>query len=240
MEEDAGDGLQQADADSYAIPYINVLQKGSKQCDTDQQAYIEGAKPGMFYNNVTRELYDSPEGILVVPCQFVRLFTEWVPRSAGGGLRGTYDPTDPIIDTCTKDERNKLHLPNGNEMDDTRYHFVLLLQEGRDPQAAVLPLRSSQIPKSKAWNTDLRNQRAVGKNGPYKPPTYAFVYRITAEAQQKDDKTWKGYVIKKERRLDVSDPVDAAIYLQGKEFASQVAKGHAKVATDIDSNDPEF
>ena len=56
-----GRGFEEADADSFAIPFLAMLQKGTPQADPDDPAYIKGAKPGMFMNTVTLELFTEVE-----------------------------------------------------------------------------------------------------------------------------------------------------------------------------------
>jgi hypothetical protein len=75
--EDAGAGFEDADANAYAIPFLQILQSGSPQCKKSDGAYIKGAEEGMFYNTVTQELYDGDEGVVVIPCHYMQRFVEW-------------------------------------------------------------------------------------------------------------------------------------------------------------------
>ena len=49
--EDAGAGMEGATAESFAIPFLGVLQKGSPQVDEASGVAIEGAKAGMLFEN---------------------------------------------------------------------------------------------------------------------------------------------------------------------------------------------
>ena len=49
FESDAGAGFENASSDCYAIPYLQILQKGSPQCDDDNNAHIDGAVPGHIF-----------------------------------------------------------------------------------------------------------------------------------------------------------------------------------------------
>ena len=59
---DAGMGLENMTSQDMAIPFFNVLQKLSPQCDT-----VEGAKAGMIFNTVTEQSYKE---IIVMFCIF--------------------------------------------------------------------------------------------------------------------------------------------------------------------------
>ena len=56
---DAGSGFENADKDSYAIPFIKLLQSMSPQCKKSNGAYIQGAEEGMLFNTVTEEAHES-------------------------------------------------------------------------------------------------------------------------------------------------------------------------------------
>ena len=123
-EEDAGKGFEEADKDSFAIPFLKLHQKMSPQLDEGNAAYIEGAKAGRFCNTVTNKIYES---VTVLPCHYSRSFLEWVPRNDGGGLVNVFDAAEGVklMMTTTKDENNRDLLPEGNELQDTRSHYVL-------------------------------------------------------------------------------------------------------------------
>ena len=88
FEQDAGQGLEGADKDSFAIPYLVVLQPMSPPV---AEGTLEGAKPGLFLNSVTQELLTE---IDLVPVAFQRRFLLWAPRKLGGGFKGEFSPID--------------------------------------------------------------------------------------------------------------------------------------------------
>ena len=45
--------------------------------------YIQGAKPGMIINSVSKKLYDGRKGINVLRCYYKREFVEWQDRGKG-------------------------------------------------------------------------------------------------------------------------------------------------------------
>ncbi|HPY64695.1 MAG TPA: hypothetical protein PK953_09430 [Smithellaceae bacterium] len=248
FESDAGAGFENASSDCYAIPYLQILQKGSPQCDDDNNAHIDGAVPGQIFNNVTQKRVDGQVGVLVVPVHMHHRFVEWVPRTSGGGFKGTYDPNDPLVLKAknNRDESGKLILENGNYLADTRYHFCLVLDEDGSMAPVVIGMTSTQLRKSRNWMTQMQNiqfRRADGSS--YIAPSYSHVYRLTTVGESNEKGGWKGWKISLERRLNPSDPADAAIVEYARTFRKQLMDGRAQVAPMDDelsagSNDASF
>jgi hypothetical protein len=229
FETDAGQGQEEADSDSFAIPYLTVLQKLSPQLDSDSGEYIEGAKAGDLVQTVTKEVFRGKDGVQLIPVHFTRLFTEWVPRNQGGGFRGTHSPSDPLVATGMRDDTGKLHIENGNILTDTRYHYCILLTDN-GPQPVMVSFTSSQIKKSKQWMTIMRTLKMVGKNGrPFTPPTYSHIYRLVTVPQQNSKGAWSGVKISMERCLDASAADDQVSYAAAREFRDMVLAGKTEI-----------
>ena len=58
-----GDDLQQGfenmTQEDMALPYVRILGQLSAQVNEGDGKYIDGAKPGMIFNNVTNEIFDG-------------------------------------------------------------------------------------------------------------------------------------------------------------------------------------
>jgi hypothetical protein len=142
--QDFGGGFEGTDSESFAIPFLQVLQKMSPLVDEDSPRHIEGLKAGMFYNTVTGESWEGKEkGVLLIPCAFKRSFIKWGGREGGdGGFQGEFtveqfeemmkDPTkvqmvdgrpyEPDADGHVNEKKSSYYA-------DTRSHFVLILNE---------------------------------------------------------------------------------------------------------------
>lgn len=236
FEMDSGDGFDNMDSESCSIPYLGILQKTSPQCDEDDGAYIEGAKPGMFYNSVSGEVF--PE-VLLVPVFFERKFIEWVPRDSGGGFVGAYMANDPVVLNAPRGDSGKLMLENGNYLADTRYHYCLMV----DPETfgitpVVVSLTSTQIKKSKNWMTVMQNIRLRRKDGSaFTPPSYSHIYKASSIGESNDLGNWKGWKIELMRRLGTDAEkvqFDQTVYAEAKSFHEIVASGQANVADPSD------
>jgi hypothetical protein len=228
MAADAGGGFEDASKDSYAIPFIQLLQKGSPPIDPDHPKHkeIPGAKIGSLYNTVTEAVADGDKGLLVLPCHFQQSYIEWADRDAGGGFVAQHDvPTGVnMLATCKRDDKNRDVLPNGNYLVDTRNHYVLVINEDGSAHPAVISMASTQTKKSKKWMSamqDVKVKRADGEV--FTPPMWAKAYRVKSIAESNAKGTWRGWDITRE-----SDCPSAGLYQQAKAFRDAVRAGKVK------------
>lgn len=233
---DAGAGLQDADSDSYAIPFLICLQKSSPQVDEASGDAVEGAKPGMFFNTVSRKLYSGKDGVMIIPCAYRRVFIRWGGReSRNKGFKGELSADAVTL----KRESGEIQELNGgfyfpdadgsineklsDRVSDTRNHYVMVVDgETGEASEVLLSLTSTQIKKSKALNSMLAGIRFNGPDGSYKPPTFATVVKLTSIPEQNDKGSWHGV-----RFEYIEQMRDKALYSQAKGFEAQVRKGTA-------------
>lgn len=235
---DAGAGMEGASSESFAIPFLSVLQKGSPQVDEASGAMIDGAKAGMFYENVTSRMYDGKAGVLVVPCAYRRVFLHWGPRSGeGAGFKGEVTPEAVAkmrAEGKIVEVDNKLLIPLADgslnpkkcgRVADTRNHYVLLVDEATGAWVqALISLASTQIKKSKMLMSALASVKFNGPAGMFTPPTFANMVRATTLAESNDEGTWYGW--KFELAGKVMRP---ELYAAAKAFHASVIKGAVEV-----------
>jgi len=221
---DAGMGMEGVDKDSFAIPFLALLQGLSPQLET-----IDEAKPGLFVNTITDEVYKE---VLVVPCAYQRRYLRWAPRSDGGGYKGEYNPHD--IETgkivgVERDADGRLRL-EGDELKDTRNHFVLVQSKSGAWQPALLSLSSTQIKKSKRWMSRIQGIEMRTQDGkPFNPPSFSHIYKLKPIKEENGKGAWWGIDIEMVQPVD-----DAELYARAKEFNMQVAAGEVKVQDPMD------
>jgi hypothetical protein len=235
---DAGAGMEGAGQESFAIPFLSVLQKGSPQVDEASGAAIEGAKAGMLFENVTGRMFSGKEGVIIVPCSYKREFLRWGARDNGGGFKGANSPED-VADMRAKGQivelEGRLYAPEpdgsvsdkkSDRYNDTRNHYVLILDQETGAWAeALLSLTSTQIKKSKALMSALASVKL--KNGAgqmYTPPTFANMVRVTTVGESNDKGTWFGVKFELAGQVDRSE-----VYAAAKAFHSNIAKGGVQV-----------
>ena len=236
MELDAGSGFENADAETYIVPRIVVLQSNSPQVDDEKPEYIEGSKAGMLFNTGTSEVYDGKAGIGIVVCTYNRRFIEWADRADGGGIQNVYSAIEGVsIPTEKRPENNKdWVVGTNNNLVDTREHAVIVTVEGQDPFPALMSFASTQVKKSKSLMTIMNSLRVVGKNGKYTPPLFASHWHMTTVGESNPKGDWKGY--KFDRIGLIEDP---QLYLAAKNFAEQVKAGEVSAKPENSDGDEE-
>jgi hypothetical protein len=215
-------GMEGADRDSFLIPRLVVLQKMSPQLDKGDENYIKGAEEGDILNTATLEVYGGEDGIEVLPVMFKRSFTQWVLREKGGGLKGEYSPTDPIVTTTKRDEKNREILPDGDtQLVDTRTHAVVLLSD-EGPIAALITFTSTQIKKSKRWMTHMHEMHNKDHL-----PTLAHKWKLSTTRESNDKGSWSGWVVEPIGQND-----DAAAKETAVGFLNALQTGDLKIKAD--------
>jgi len=225
-EDDADQGFEEADGQSYAIPFMTILQSGSPQVKKSDGAYIAGAEEGNIFNTVSEETMDGAEGVMVVPVHYRRVFLEWTPRDSGGGLVAEHSAAEGIelLQQCTKDEKKHDILPNGNQLADTRMHYVLVGHDDGTIEGTVLSMGSSQIKRSRKWMTMMQKIKMTRADGTlYTPPMYSQMYRMTTVPDSNDQGSWFSWKITHEGIND-----QQALYSQAKMFREAILAGEAK------------
>lgn len=230
IEADAGVGFEGADRDSYAIPMLTILQKMSPQCDESDGAFVDGAKPGMFFDNVNERVLDGKAGVTVIPVAFKRSFIEWRTREAGGGFVAEHDVADgtELMRQTTRNEKGHDILPNGNQLADTRQHYVLIVEADGGTSPALISFTSTQTKKSKRWMTAMNNRKMKRADGSvFTPPMFASKFRLTTVPESNDKGSWSAWKI--EPAGDVTDPDQ---YGAAKAFRAAIAGGTVKAQHD--------
>jgi len=218
FEADANKGSQNIAQDDLALPFLKVLGQLSPEVNKQNSKYVKGAEPGMIINTVTNELHDGSKGVNVLPVYYKRQYIEWQERGTSTGAPvHIYEAGDDIPKT-TRGKDNKDRLPNGNYLETTASHFVLLL--GNNPSTALVSMKATQLKISRKWNSQMMSIKMKGKNGMFTPPTYSHIYNLKTVQMSNDKGTWFGW--------DVSliGPVkDQSVYAVAKNFSERVNTG---------------
>ena len=223
FEADSGKGLGNLSQEDLALPFLKILGQLSPEVNKRDGKYVNGAEPGMIFNSVTGELFDGAKGINVIPCHYKLEYIEWRDRGEGSGAPvAIHSSSSDIMTKATRDASFKDRLPNGNYLEKTASHFVVV--GGDAPSTALIAMKSTQLKISRKWNSMMAGIRLKGKNGLFTPASFSHIYRLTTTQQSNDKGTWFGWEVSK-----VGPVEDAALYQQAKAFAENVSKGDVKV-----------
>ena len=219
FEADANQGAQNISQEDLALPFLKILGQLSPEVNKRDGKYVEGAEPGKIINTVTNELYDS---IDVIPCHYKRQYIEWADRGTSTGAPvAIHDADSDIVSQTTRGKDYKDRLPNGNYLDNTANHFVLLC--GKNPGTALISMKSTQLKVSRKWNSMMMGLKMQGKNGLFTPPTYSHIYNLKTVQMSNDKGTWFGWDVSKVGPVEQKDLYDMA-----KTFAVSVGKGEVE------------
>jgi len=222
FEEDAAKGLGAIGQEDLALPFLKILGQLSPEVNKRDGKYVEGAEPGMIFNSVSGELYDGVKGLDVIPAFYKLEYIEWKDRGDGPGAPvAIYDSSSDIMSKTKADANYKDRLPNGNYIEKTASHFVIIT--GDSPATALISMKSTQLKISRKWNSMMSGIKLKGKNGLYTPASFSHIYKLKTTQMSNDKGTWFGWEVSK-----VGPITDASIYQQAKSFSESISKGAVK------------
>ena len=176
-------GFEGADFESYATPFLRILQQNSPQVLEDTDNYVEGAKPGLFFNTVTNIIYGKT--VNVIPVKYERLFIEWRPNREG--FVGIHSVEEGMAISIPGDRfGERYHKETDNVIQDT--HTFYLLIAGREEEGPlVFPLSSTGIRHSRKWMSQAKMLRLPNRQS---APLYSSVYQIGTVLNENDQGRW--------------------------------------------------
>ena len=222
FEDDAAKGLGAIGQEDLALPFLKILGQLSPEVNKRDGKYVEGAEPGMIFNSVSGELYDGVKGINVIPCFYKLEYIEWKDRGEGlGAPVAIYDSSSDIMSKTTPDANYKDRLPNGNYIEKTASHFVIVA--GDSPSTALISMKSTQLKISRKWNSMMSGIKMKGANGMFTPASFSHIYKLKTTQMSNDKGTWFGWEVSK-----VGPVTDKGLYDQAKGFSDSISKGSVK------------
>ena len=227
MEADAQQGTQNISQEDLALPFLKILGQLSPEVNKRDGKYVEGAEPGKIINTVTNEMYDAVD---VIPVFYKRQYVEWQDRGTSTGAPvAIHEADSDIVSTTTRDKSFKDRLPNGNYLENTANHFVILL--GSSPTTALISMKATQLKVSRKWNSMMMGLKMQGKNGLFTPPTYSHIYKLKTVQMSNDKGTWFGWDVS-----TVGPVQDKGVYEIAKNFAASVSKGEVQAKPETEES----
>ena len=238
FEEDAGIGLGQLGQEDVALPFLKVLSRQDPILDD-----LDNAKAGDIYNTVTGQVWKGKEGISVVPCVYQRRYIELAPRGTGTGAPiNIFTPDDdrPRTERSSEDNREYVVDGQGSYLEETHQHFIVIVGDDGSMETALIAMKSTQLKKSRKWNSMVQSRTMQGKNGMFTPPRFSHVYALKTVSEENSKGSWHGW------EISLNGPVeDANIYQSAKAFATSILAGEVNVkhqdeSADVNSDDIPF
>lgn len=222
FEADAGAGMENMGQEDMALPFLKVLSGNDPVLDEN-----EDARKGDIYNTVTGKLVKGKEGIRVIPCAYQRRFIQWAPRGSGSGAPvAIYEPTDARPKTERSPDDNKEYVVGGegDYIEETHQHFVIVLNDDGSAETALIAMKSTQLKKSRKWNSMMASRQMQGKNGPFTPPRFSHIYHLKTIQEENSKGSWHGWEVSLEAPIS-----DVALYARAKQFSESILAGDVVV-----------
>lgn len=218
LQQHAGLGMEEAEGDDFAIPFLKLLGAQSPAIGK-----VEGAEPGDFFNDATNELWLGSDGVEFVPCAFQRRWIEWAPDR--GGYVNQHVKGAKILASAVR-KGTKDVLPNGNEVQNTA-QFIGLVRGENGWSPVCLSMKSTQLKKARRWLTTIRGQLIENEQGEmFNPPALTFIYTIKSVAEENQQGRWFGFDIQSTVRPTDSEP---GLLDQAFSLAMSIKGGEARV-----------
>lgn len=193
--------------EDVTLPFLQLLQGLSPQCTKGQAEYIKGAKPSdvcdVSGGRLFRTLDDDDNELCeltVMPVVFKSCYTEWVPRSQGGGFikEWSVPEGDSIIVSRNEAGQDIIQESSplgtaGNQLNRTHTHFVYVIEDD-NYWPAVISMQVTQLKPSRDWNRLIKEQRLP--DGRKAPRFFAF-WGVTTALRTNDKGSWFLWKFKK-------------------------------------------
>jgi len=161
-----------------------------------------------------------------VPCYYKLEYIEWRDREKGSVAPvNVYSSDSDIMSKTTRGDDGKDRLENGNYIEETASHYVMVVQEDKS-STAMITMKSTQRKKSKKWNSmmmSLRQKRKDGK-GFFKPAPFTQQYSLKTVLEKNNLGSWYGWEIEHIGTVGSEDNIKAAF-----DFYESCKKGAVRV-----------
>lgn len=192
---DAGAGLENVTQADLGIPFIDIIQSGSKQRKKDNALYIKGAEEGDIFISAPGQIVGNPINPLHFTVAYFRsAWVEW--KGNRGGFVKSHDTAGVLTQTTKGGQNgNENVLPNGNVIVETKYFCGFAEVDGR-PRPGIIALKSTQLKKAKHWLSLLKAQRGKTADGTeYEMPAFASRFALTTALEKHEKGEAYGWVI---------------------------------------------
>jgi hypothetical protein len=211
-------GFENVTSDMLKIPFLKIAQDMSPQTKKRNSEYIEGLEPGMFFNNVTEEIYG--EKVDAVILGVLRKYIEWGPDRGGLVRQYSVEEFEAIRETCSFDKSAAGHVTaEGNVIRESR-NFFIFLPDFPDEGIMILSFMSTALEDASKWI-----MKASTRKDPKgrKLPIFGGLWELAVGEKGNDKGSWYGI-----GKIDLSgyawdsDVVEAI--LQAKDIVKELAQ----------------
>lgn len=219
LQQSKGRGTENVTQDDLVIPRLEIVQDLSPARKEADPNYIPGAKEGMMYNNVTRELYGKE--VILIPVMYRKEYLLWKDRKKGGGFGGAFPTLEDAEDAIKGFEANE----QGDwEAVDTGQQFCLLVKPNGMVEEIVVSMPRSKAKISRAWNSLIRMSQG---------DSFARAYKLSVVPEtNKKNQSYYNF-----GRPSVAGFPSEAVYRHAEKLYSTIKSGKARADTTFEETD---
>ena len=100
----------------------------------------------------------------------------------------------------------------------------MVVNEDGSAETALIAMKSTQLKKSRKWNSMMQSVQMVGANGPFNPPRYSHLYEMKTVKEENSKGSWHGWEMSR-----VGPITDKSLYVRAKEFHDSISEGEVLV-----------
>ena len=139
--------------------------------------------------SVLNRVWEGDTGVEIIPCHYSRVFCERDPNVVTGPPINTYMPEDKIVLDTPRGEKGVMTLPNGNVLQETAFHSILVNVDGKW-QPAVMPLRSTALTISKQWTNKILNYEVKDNGVEVQASRWERIWKLTTGTKTGGGNSW--------------------------------------------------
>ena len=230
----AGAGTEEIGMEDMTIPFVRILQALSPQLNEQKPEYIPNAKQGDFVNVATGRLIPRAQGLVVIPCAYQRLYTEWNPRAKGGGIVANLGTDRSRLDQCEIKKGQAPTTPEGTEIVVSGTFFCLMLDEETGKvERVVISMSGTQLTNARKWCNKLKDYTGKKPDGTvFTMPAFYMSYKLTNVQQTNEKGSWFGWVVNPHKITREELPGGPELFKAANAFKEEVLAGRVKAAAD--------
>jgi hypothetical protein len=207
--------------DDIIIPRLELVQGLSPAVKEGDPGYIDGAKPGMLMNSVTKQLYGKE--VMVVPVVYMKQWLVWRKRkfsdekgreqTTEGGFFGSFNAEHEANARMAEEIKNSGIDSLSVEVIDTPQHLCLLVNFNNGTvEEVMVSMPRTKAKVSRQWNSMIR---LAGSD------RFSRVYRITSALEKRNGNDYYNFVV---AQSGFPAPV---LYKQAEKLYEQMQSGRA-------------
>lgn len=205
--------------DESIIPFTRILQPLSPQVS-------DTAQPGMFLNFANNRITDGKQGLIFAPVFHQWNYTEWTPRSEGGGFIADYGESESWKEKCDLSNRNAYQpiTKDGTVILKARHFYIFQLIIEDDMlivEPSIYPFAGTGLKVARTFSAMLQNAPKIPTSkGPVVPAHFYYVYKMVAKEFKNTKGRW--FLPEITRQIDdLGKAVSILSYENGQEIWKQ-------------------